>query len=193
MIRVLQPLPEVYPCALVPLPPEITGSILPKISPGDALRAARAFDDGSWLLSYDGKDFKTFINPKPPPEPELQRGAFIGGMKALVKFAIIDKGQCFGGVRSFDDGFYLIWMAHGGVILGRMPMNGIPLTGAGGRTFEVKWFMALVRPSPDGKITIEALIFYPDDTYRSPEEMLKAARSLDDGGLLKPLPPGADN
>lgn len=80
-------------------------------------------------------------------------------------------------------------MAHAGVILGGTPRNGIPLTGAGGRTLEIKWFMALVRPSPDGKITLEALIFYPDDKDRSPEEMLKAARSYDDGGILLAKPP----
>ncbi|MDW8111658.1 MAG: hypothetical protein RMJ96_08655, partial [Candidatus Bipolaricaulota bacterium] len=147
--------------------------------------------------------FKTYINPKyqaiplpPPPQLllELQHGAYIGGTKARVKFEIIDRGGCMppcvGACSSFDDPWWPLLMAHAGVLLGRTPMNGIPITGAGGRTIEIKWFVALVRVGPDGKTTLEALIFYPDDKFRSPEEMLKAARSYDDGGILKPSPPG---
>ncbi len=196
VIQVLQPLPPEYPCALVKIPPEMDRLLRSKIPFEPALQAARSIDDGSWLLAYDGKEFKTFINPKylPIPTPpemieELERGAFIGGMKALVKFEITDRGQCFGGARSYDDGSYIIWMAHGGVILGEPPRNRLP--SAGGGTVELNWFVALVRAKipfePD--TDIGAIIFYPDDKYRSPEEMLKAARSYDDGGILIAKPP----
>lgn len=193
------PLPEVYPCALVPIPPELIDWLRAKIPPEMILQAARSLDDGSYPLSYDGKYFKTYINPDWSgiqallKFDQLQRGAFIGGMKALVPFQIIDRGQCFptlAAARSYDDGSYLLWMAHGAVVLGP-PRNRIPIKE--GRTIELNWFMAVIRveTSPDGKVDIRdiaAIIFYSDAKYHSPEDMLKAARSLDDGGILAPLP-----
>lgn len=121
---------------------------------------------------------------------QLQQGAFIGGMKALVKFQIIDRGQCFptlAAARSYDDGSYLLWMANAPILGIKDPPE---LIAAG---IHLNWFMAVVKVevSADGKIDIRdiALVFYPDARYHSPEDMLKAARSLDDGGILAPLPP----
>lgn len=160
--------------------------------PQDLLKMAVTF-------SLNGKDFKTYINPEWRGAQallkfaQLQKGAFIGGMKALVKFQIIDRGQCFehlGAARSYDDGSYLLWMANAPA-LGMTPRNRLP--GVGGRIIELNWFIVIIRDiNADGKVDIRdvaAIAFYPDAKYRSPEDMLKAARSLDDGGILKPLPP----
>ncbi len=188
------PPPPVYPCALVS--PELIDLIGPKLpfEPDDGLRAARSLEDGSWPLSHDGKVFKTYVNPEWTgiwallKFTQLQRGAFIGGVKASVQFRITDRGQCFPTVaaaRSLDEGSYLLWMAHAPTLGIKLP----PELTAG-----LNWFMAIIEVeiSPDGRIDIRdiaGIIFYPDAMYRSPEEMLKTARSLDDGGILVPLPP----
>jgi len=104
-----------------------------------------------------------------------------------VKFEIIDRGQCFkplGAARSYDAGDYLVLMANAPVLGIKPPPEwDIPLN----------WFIVFVRDiNADGKIDIRniaALVFYPDSKYRSPEEMLKAARSFDDGGILVAKPP----
>ncbi len=179
------PPPEVHLRIIVPLPPEMDDGIRARISPEEMLRASRSLDDGSYLLSYDGKDFKTFINPEWRGVgvmfkiDQLKKGAFIGATRALVPFCIMDKaeGKCKG---NFPAGDYFVWKAHAAVVLKIKPPP---------EMIDMNWFIAFVRLTPDGKIDIKAVIYYPDPKYRSPEEMLKAARSLDDGGILKPLPP----
>jgi hypothetical protein len=187
-----EPTPEMWPCAhITPLPPEIGDELLRLIP------IPPPFEPDDGLLFYDGRYFKTFIRPEWQGVQaflnfdQLQRGAFIGGMRALVRFQIIDRGQCFptlAAARSYDDGSYLFWMANALILRIKDPPEMIT---AG---IHLNWFMAVIKIgiSPDGKVDIKdiaAIIFYPDARYHSPEEMLKAARSLDDGGILAPLPP----
>lgn len=189
-----EPSPPELPCVLAPLPPELDAVLRVKLAP-ELLAAARALDAGSWPLPYDGKEFKTYINPERSGFQvllnfsRLQQGSYIGGMKALVPFQLIDKGQCFpasAARRALDAGSYLLWMADAAILGVKLP----PETLLAG--IHLNWFIALIRVeiSQDEKIDIGdiTLIFYPDAKYRSPEEMLKAARSLDDGGILAPLP-----
>ena len=184
----LEPLPEpVYPCILVAtwIPPETDDEIEARI-PFEP-------DVGDWVEAgplYVSGPFKTYINPKFQGAnalrnfSQLQQGAFIGLLQAAVPFRFAFKGgeRCppppVGAARSYDDGNYLLWMAHAPVL--------------GGIFFEVlamNWFMAMVKCdiTPDGKIDIRdviALAYYPDGKYRSPEEMLKSTRTDEDGGFL---------
>ncbi|MCR4403751.1 MAG: hypothetical protein NUW06_00365 [Candidatus Acetothermia bacterium] len=198
------PPPPVYPCAITPLPPEMDDGLRAKLPfEPDLLRAARSLDDGSWPLAYDGQYFKTFMNPEYSGIQallrfdQLQRGAFIGGMKALVPFQIIDRGQCFptlAAARSYDDGSFLMWMANAPILGVKLPPELLAIAKLPPGMLDLNWFMALIRVqiSPNGKVDIKdiaALIFYPDARYHSPEEMLGAARAYDDGGILAPLRP----
>ncbi|MGQ9734740.1 MAG: hypothetical protein ACUVQU_06855, partial [Candidatus Bipolaricaulia bacterium] len=176
------PPPEVYPCILeAPLPPEII-----------TLRVKLPFepaDIDSWIKAeplYESGPFKTFINPKFQGInallnfSELQQGAYIGLLQAAVPFRFEFKGgeRCpappVGAARSMDDGSYLLSMANAPTLGIKIPPE-----------LMMNWFVALVRVKiPFEPADIGAIIFYPDARYRSPEEMLKAARSLDDGGIL---------
>lgn len=202
----------VCPCILLPpLPPEID----------DGLRARIPIpppEPEPWMAVYEGKHFKTFINPEFQginallKFNELRQGAYIGRLEAAVPFRFEFKGGegCppppVDAARPLDSGTYFLWMAHGGVFLG--PRNRLPLVGGG--TIELNWFVALVTIKIPFEPAIAAIIFYPDTEpepypiepgpsptgiifyseakYRSPETMLKAVRSLDDGGILVPLP-----
>ncbi len=180
----------VYPCVLeAPLPPEMDAG----------LRAARSIDDppieiGSWLEPgplYESGPFKIFINPEFQGLnallnlARLQQGAYIGLLQASVPFQFAHRGgeRCppppVGAARSIDDGSYLLWMANAPVLGIKIPPEMIALN----------WFVALVKVKIPFEPDIGGIIFYPDARYRSPEEMLKAARALDDGGILMPLPP----
>lgn len=87
-----------------------------------------------WPELYASQYFKTYINPKyqaiplpPPPQLllELQGGALIGMLRALVKFEIIDKGGCIprvgGPARSYDDARGPFPLAHAPTLGVRLP------------------------------------------------------------------------
>ncbi len=184
------PPPPTYPCAFSPLPADLAAQLRETIPLEPDLReAARALDRGGWPLAYTDQDLQIHINPERTGLPalvhfpQLQRGAFIGGLRSHVRFHILDRGQCFlaqAPAPAHDEGLYLLWMAH-------LPTLGIPLPPelAGKFTWFLVWIKVADPPEP------VALTFYPDSLYHSPEEMLKAARSLADGGLLAPKPSGS--
>ncbi|MDW8141239.1 MAG: PKD domain-containing protein, partial [Candidatus Bipolaricaulota bacterium] len=181
VIRVLPPLPETWPCVLAPndaafapIADQLAKKLPPSPMPIDP--------PPDWPELYASQYFKTYINPKyqaiplpPPPQLllELQGGALIGMLRALVKFEIIDKGGCIprvgGPARSYDDARGPFRLAHAPTLGVRLPPE---LLG------KLNWLMLYARDTnADGKIDaqeIEVIIFYPDDKFRSPEEMLKA-------------------
>ncbi len=78
------------------------------------------------------------------------------------------------------EGLYLRWMAH-------LPTLGIPFPPEPAGKFTWFWVWIKVADLPEPV----ALTFYPDSLDHAPEEMLNAARSLADGGLLAPKPSGS--